>query len=376
MVKQNFNTVEEITIIPGEIRPIEADQVVTYTLTPSVSFANVVIDQGTGKVSIAAIGGRIGRQMITAVADDGQAENNTYSQTFYLEIRSTLNTSPLDITLSSFNIPENQPVGSTIATINVIDNDANDVHQIEFIQNDMYPDNVLFTIEGNALKNNQVLNFEEQNRMILNLKATDKVGNALSKQLVINITNINDLPADIGLSSLNVRKNLTIGGVVGEFTTNDDDPNDVHTYALVGEAPDNARFVITGNKLILNSNMDVSEGTDMQIRVRTDDGSEGFEKDFTLKVVSSENIFADIKTGFTPNGDGWNNTWKIDNIESYPNAKVEIYDSWGRRVFFSVGYAQEWDGTFENKELPAGTYYYIIDTFTGKPAKGTVTLMR
>jgi gliding motility-associated-like protein len=250
------------------------------------------------------------------------------------------------------------------------------VHQIEFIQNDMYPDNALFTREGYALKNNQVLNFEEKNRMILNLKATDKVGNALSKQLVINITNINDLPADIGLSSVNVRENLTIGGVVGEFTTNDDDPYDVHTYTLVGQAPDNARFVITGSKLILNSNMDVSAGTNMQIRVRTDDGNEGFEKDFTLEVVSPENIFADIKTGFTPNGDGWNNTWKIDNIESYPNAKVEIYDSWGRRVFFSVGYTQEWDGTFESKELPAGTYYYIIDTFTGKPAKGTVTLMR
>src|SRR5690606_6101856 len=124
--------------------------------------------------------------------------------TFLLEIRSNLNTSPLDIKLSSINIPENQPAGSTIATIHVIDNDADDVHQIEFHQNDIYPDNTLFTIEGNALKNKEVLDFEGKNRVFLNLKATDKVGNSLTKQIVFNITDVNDPPTDIMISSLNI----------------------------------------------------------------------------------------------------------------------------------------------------------------------------
>jgi gliding motility-associated-like protein len=127
----------------------------------------------------------------------------------------------------------------------------------------------------------------------------------------------------------------------------------------------------------MNSSLNLNRGEEIQINVRVDDGNEGaFEKAFALTVISPEDEFANIKTGFTPNGDEWNASWKIENIEKYPNAKIEIYDSWGRRIFYSVGYEQEWDGTYEGKELPAGTYYYIIDTHTKKPAKGTITLMR
>ncbi len=377
-VNQAFENIEEITIVPGDVPANESDQVVTYTLEPAiVTFANVEIDQNAGKVLISALGGRIGTEVVTVVANDGQGENNTYSQTFLLEIKSSLNTGPFDISLSSFNIPENQQEGATIATINVGDNDDNDVHQIVLDRNDMYPDNALFTVEGYDLKSNVNLNFEEKQRMIINLKATDKVGHSLSKQLVINIVNQNDAPSDIVPGSTNVTGNLTIGGVVTEFVANDEDPDDVHLYSLVGEAKDNNLFVFTGNKLVLNRTLEAATGEELQIRVRVDDGKEGvFEKDITLTVISPEDVFANIKTGITPNGDGWNDTWQIDNIESYPNARVEVYDSWGRRVFYSVGYDKEWDGTFENKALPAGSYYYIIDTQVGKPTKGTITLMR
>jgi gliding motility-associated-like protein len=86
-----------------------------------------------------------------------------------------------------------------------------------------------------------------------------------------------------------------------------------------------------------------------------------------------------IYSGFTPNGDGTNDFWDIDDIIFYPNATVKVFDRWGRLVFSSVGYAddQRWDGKYQGKDLPTGTYYYIIDLKDGsEPYKGPVTIVR
>jgi gliding motility-associated-like protein len=65
---------------------------------------------------------------------------------------------------------------------------------------------------------------------------------------------------------------------------------------------------------------------------------------------------------FTPNGDGYNDTWVIGLIENYPNNKVYIYDRWGQRVYYKEGYtnADGWDATYAGVPLAVSTYYYII----------------
>ncbi|MFC2116185.1 gliding motility-associated C-terminal domain-containing protein [Bacteroidota bacterium] len=86
-----------------------------------------------------------------------------------------------------------------------------------------------------------------------------------------------------------------------------------------------------------------------------------------------------IYSGFTPNDDGINDFWDIDYIVYYPNATVKVFDRWGKTVFSSIGYAdnQRWDGKYKDKELPIGTYYYIIDLKDGsEPSTGPVTIVR
>ncbi|WP_299991705.1 gliding motility-associated C-terminal domain-containing protein [uncultured Pontibacter sp.] len=86
----------------------------------------------------------------------------------------------------------------------------------------------------------------------------------------------------------------------------------------------------------------------------------------------------DIPNGFTPNGDGINDTWVIRNLpETFPNCRVTIYNRWGSPVFESKGYGREWDGTNNGKRLPDGTYYAIIEFGDDTPAvKTSVTIMR
>jgi gliding motility-associated-like protein len=84
-----------------------------------------------------------------------------------------------------------------------------------------------------------------------------------------------------------------------------------------------------------------------------------------------------IPNVITPNGNGWNDTWHIENIEYYPRCIVEIYNRWGMKLFTSVGYPVEWDGTYHGKDLPVGVYYYVIDIIVEgvEPYTGSVSIL-
>ena len=84
-----------------------------------------------------------------------------------------------------------------------------------------------------------------------------------------------------------------------------------------------------------------------------------------------------IPNAFTPNGDGINDNWDIQYINSYPNCTVQIFNRYGEQVYYSVGYPIPWDGKYKGSNLPVGTYYYIIDPKSGrKPVSGYVTIIR
>jgi gliding motility-associated-like protein len=83
--------------------------------------------------------------------------------------------------------------------------------------------------------------------------------------------------------------------------------------------------------------------------------------------------------GFTPNGDGKNDNWIIDNIDNFPDSEVEIYNRWGELLFYSKGYKTPFDGKYKGKDLPVGTYYYIIKLnhpAFEKPITGPLTIFR
>ena len=80
---------------------------------------------------------------------------------------------------------------------------------------------------------------------------------------------------------------------------------------------------------------------------------------------------------FSPNGDGINDYWVIDGLDTYPESVTDVFNRYGQRVFHSTGYTRPWDGGFNGKPLPTGTYYYIIDRKNGFPLlSGWVFIVR
>lgn len=98
----------------------------------------------------------------------------------------------------------------------------------------------------------------------------------------------------------------------------------------------------------------------------------------TIEVESANKDCLRIPTAFTPNGDGFNDTWQIEWIHLYPEVVIEIYNRWGDLVFRSdKGYSKEWDGTYKGRELPIDSYHFvIIRGGTRKPITGNVTIIR
>ena len=69
----------------------------------------------------------------------------------------------------------------------------------------------------------------------------------------------------------------------------------------------------------------------------------------------------EIVNFFSPNGDGRNDTWQVREIDRYLNNQVWIYSRTGTELFTAKPYNNDWNGTLNGVELPAGSYYYRID---------------
>jgi len=98
--------------------------------------------------------------------------------------------------------------------------------------------------------------------------------------------------------------------------------------------------------------------------------------------VLSEDILVEefeVFDAITPNGDGSNDTWVIHGLWEYPEVVVKIFNAWGNLVYESEpGYPEPWDGRSNGKELPSGTYFYIIDLYGdgNEILKGTVSIIK
>jgi gliding motility-associated-like protein len=84
-------------------------------------------------------------------------------------------------------------------------------------------------------------------------------------------------------------------------------------------------------------------------------------------IVRDAECVIHIYNGITPNGDGNNDTWFIDGIQSFPDNKISIFNRWGTKVWEGINYDNTkvvWKGTNQSGQpLPDGTYYYIVELY-------------
>jgi len=106
-----------------------------------------------------------------------------------------------------------------------------------------------------------------------------------------------------------------------------------------------------------------------------------FEGIYTVEITDSNECILDlgdlvledipvdcikIPSAFTPNGDGINDTWEIHGWEIFPEVILWVYNRWGQELYKAEYGDPFWNGKYEDKFVPAGSYVYVLDVRNGK----------
>lgn len=101
-----------------------------------------------------------------------------------------------------------------------------------------------------------------------------------------------------------------------------------------------------------------------------------YNSDSVLVSVEKSNEVI-ITNLFTPNADGINDTWYIQNIEQYPENEVSVFNIYGKLIYNTKGYKNDWGGTINSTPVTDGTYYYVVKLSNDKEViKGPLEILR
>lgn len=107
------------------------------------------------------------------------------------------------------------------------------------------------------------------------------------------------------------------------------------------------------------------------IRLNVADGA-GCESTLFEEVIVSYEF--KIPDGFSPNGDGINDTFVIRGLEGLSDVTIKIFNRWGNVVFENNHYG---DGNFwDGGDSTDGTYFYILEIPGSEAKNGSVTIAR
>jgi gliding motility-associated-like protein len=98
-------------------------------------------------------------------------------------------------------------------------------------------------------------------------------------------------------------------------------------------------------------------------------------------IVTVVPVCLKVMDAFTPNGDGTNDRWLVTtSAPCTSNMSVNVYNRYGNIVYKNGSYQNNWDGTYNGKPVPDGTYYYniVYTLINGNQItlKGDVTILR
>jgi len=199
--------------------------------------------------------------------------------------------------------------------------------------------------------------------------------------LEIDVLPQNDAPTAVRDSISVLRNVVSFGNVLdNDF---DIDGDEIHIESAPVLMPSNGTALLNSDGAFSYQSDRTFRGTDSLIYRVCDANVPPACSEGTLIIIVGDLPLRPYE-GFTPNGDGNNDYWRIEGIDFYTNNKVRVFDRFNNLVFEMFGYNNEnkiWKGEANNGistgTLPEATYFYNIDLGDGSgPVKGFIVLKR
>ena len=203
---------------------------------------------------------------------------------------------PSMISLSNDSVAENLPAGQLIGLLSTTDQDAGQTHAYSFA--DLGPgcsgaDNSLFAIDGAELRSTETFDYETRSSYSVCIQTSDDGTpvERFARAFTIRVTDVNDLPTGVALSSTNLPENQPVGALVGTLSATDQD-NPPHSFTLVSggagcDGADNSAFSISGSQLLSAAVFNYEDRASYTICVRAADSGSPvgtFDQPFTLTI--------------------------------------------------------------------------------------------
>ncbi len=93
-------------------------------------------------------------------------------------------------------------------------------------------------------------------------------------------------------------------------------------------------------------------------------------------VISEEVSIIGFPRFFTPNGDGFNDTWQVFGVSFQQDSKIYIFDRFGKLLVKIDPAGEGWDGIYRGKQMPSTDYWFKVTLEDGRLRRGHFSLIR
>lgn len=216
------------------------------------------------------------------------SDNLTYDEQFVIIINN-VNEAPTEIMLSNSLVNENVSLGTVIGTLTATDPDDGSTFTFNELND---PDNK-FSVVGNELRVDGVLDFEIKASHSITILVSDNGGLSYEKQFTITVNDVNEAPTDIMLSNSSVNENTWMGAVIGTLSATDPDAGATFIFSEVND-PDN-KFSVVGNELRVDGTLDFENAVSHSVTIRvTDSDNQTYDEQFVIAVNDLNEAPTDI----------------------------------------------------------------------------------
>lgn len=296
-----------------------------------------------------------------------------------------LNEAPAISPGQSFTIAENSASGTAVGVVTATDPDASFASNWDITEGNI--ENA-FSIDQQSGKisvsNAAAIDFEKRSSITLTLTVSDGTLTSEKQTVVVSISNVNDNPPVIQNAVFEIPEFSPRGSEIGTLAANDEDGSTQFSAWTIINGNIGGAFILdpaTGVLSVASFNaIDYETRSAYTLEIRVSDGTNSSETStidvFVVDQIEKADGNPVIYDAFSPNGDNINDTWNIPYLVHYPDSEVKVYNTDGVELFHNRGYTRQWDGTWKGRQMPVGTYYYVVKVDQKRVYKGQVMIIK
>ena len=288
---------------------------------------------------------------------------------------------PTELKISNAKLQENDSIQKSIGIFTTADEDANESHSYSFVIGTGDQDNGSFIIEGKTLFSNFIADFENKSSYSVRIRVEDKDGETFENTFVINVIDTKEKP-NIDDQTFTIKENDPAGTSIGVISSSSPDASAVLKYSIITSTD---FFEIDENTGLLTNTVafDYEKTNRYKIKVLVKDNQSitsvlADTAEITINVADEIELNKPLPVNnfMSPDGDGVNDFFEIENVSLYADYSLKIFNDIGIELYsIKANYQNDWNGTVGGNRISNGVYYYLFyNSNTGKEFKGTLNV--